>query len=135
MTRMLAAALALAVLVAACAATTGSLAGPTWQWTGSTTTTPASQSVVPDPQNYTIQFKPDQTFSGKADCNQIAGTWTSTEGDGITITVGPSTMAACGPDSLAPTYLAGLDKATAYGLESSSKLTLVLGTEGTMAFK
>ena len=136
MSRLLVAALALGVLFAGCAQSSsgGTLTGYAWQWTGSTTTSPASQSVVPDPQNYTIEFKADQTFSGKADCNQVSGTWTSTSGNGITITVGPSTLAACGPNSLGSLYIADLSKASLYVL-GSGKLTLTLGAEGTMAFK
>lgn len=127
----------LGVLLAGCAASGApgtTLTGYAWKWTGSTTTSPASQSVVPDPQNYTITFNTNQSFSGKADCNQIAGTWTSTEGNGITITVGPSTMAACGPDSLGDEFIAGLSKASAYVLSQDKTLTLTLSQEGTMGF-
>ena len=74
MTRLLVAALALGALLACCASGGTSLTGHTWQWTASTTTTPVSQSVVPDPQKYTIEFKANQTFSAKADCNQVSGT-------------------------------------------------------------
>jgi heat shock protein HslJ len=136
MIRLLAAALAFGTLLVGCASAPGtSLTGYAWQWAGSTTTTPASQSVVPDPQNYTIEFKPDQTFQAKADCNQVSGGWTSTQGNGIDITPGPSTMAACGPNSLADEFVAGLDKASAYVLAENKTLTLVLAQEGTMGFK
>jgi heat shock protein HslJ len=134
MTRLLVAALSFGVLLLGCASTPGStLTGYTWKWTASTTVSPVSQSVVPDPQNYMIEFKPNQTFTAKADCNQVSGTWTSTEGNGIDITLGPSTMAACGPNSLADTFVAGLDKASAYVLENSA-LTLTQLETGTMTF-
>jgi heat shock protein HslJ len=136
MTRLLVAALTLGALLGGCAASPGtSLTNYAWQWTGSTTVSPASQSVVPDPQNYTIEFKPNQTFNAKADCNQVSGTWTSTEGNGIDITVGPSTMAACGPDSLSDLFVADLGKASAYVLSENRTLTLTLSQEGTMSFK
>jgi heat shock protein HslJ len=134
MTRLLVAALSVGVLLVGCASTPGSsLTGYTWKWTASTTVSPASQSVVPDPQNYTIEFKPNQTFSAKADCNQVSGTWTSTEGNGIDITVGPSTMAACGPNSLSDLFVTGLGEASAYVLENST-LTLTALDKGTMTF-
>ena len=134
MTRLLIATLALGALLVGCAQSGTSLTGNTWEWTASTTTSPASQSVVPVPQNYTIEFKPNQTFEAKADCNQVSGTWASTSGDGLTITLGASTMAACGPDSLSSTYIEGLEKTTLYVLEED-KLVLNQGDQGTMTFQ
>ena len=133
MTRLLVLVLAFGALLAACAST--GFQNVTWKWTASTTTTPASQSVVPDPDNYTILFKPNQTFESKADCNQVSGQWATDTGNGLTITPGPSTMAACGPNSAAPLFVAGLSKTTNYVLDTSGNLVLTLGTEGTMTFK
>jgi heat shock protein HslJ len=128
--------LALAIsglLVAACQSSGGSgLTGKTWQWTGSTTSVPASQSVVPDPENYTITFNTDGTFSAKVDCNQVAGDYT-TSGSDLTITPGPSTLAACPEGSLDALYLDGLGKAASYSI-SGEDLTITLSDEGTMQF-
>jgi heat shock protein HslJ len=128
--------LALAVsglLVAACQSSSGSaLTGKTWQWTGSTTSVPASQSVVPDPENYTITFNTDGTFSAKVDCNQVAGDYT-TSGSDLTITPGPSTLAACPEGSLDTLYVDGLGKAAGYSI-SGEDLTITLSDEGTMQF-
>ena len=133
MTRLLITGLTLGAMLVGCSSSGTSLTGTTWEWTASTTKTPASQSVVPDPQDYTIEFKTNQTFSAKADCNQVAGTWTSTSDNGLTITLGPSTLAACGSDSLSDLYVAGLAKAKLYVIEES-KLILTLTDEGTMTF-
>ena len=136
MTRLLVLTLAFAALLVGCANQPGSgLTNTTWKWSASTTTQPASQSVVPNPDSYTILFKPNNTFEGKADCNQISGQWSTDTGNGLDITLGPSTMAACGADSLAPMFVADLDKVTAYVLDTSGGLVLTLGTEGTMTFK
>lgn len=132
MIRLLISTLAICAVLAGCAGT--GFTNVTWKWTGSTTTLPASQSVVPDPDNYTIEFKQNQTFEAKADCNQVSGSWSTNTGNAMDINLGPSTMAACGPDSLAPQYVAGLDKVTNYVLDSNG-LTLTLGTEGTMTFR
>ena len=137
MTRLLIAAVALGAVLAGCAASSSNgttLTGKAWQWTASTTKTPASQSVVPNPQDYTITFKTDQTFAAKADCNQVSGTWTSTADNGLTITPGPSTLAACGADSLSAMYIAGLGKASAYVIQES-KLILTALDAGTMTFQ
>ncbi len=98
-------ALTVAFAAAACSSSSsspsaaGSTLEGTWQWTASTEAVPASQSVVPDPENYTITFASDGTYTGKADCNQIAGTYT-VDGSNLTIAPGPSTLAFCGEASL-----------------------------------
>lgn len=110
----------------------GELVGPTWQWTASTTTAPASQSVTPDPENYTITFANDGTYSGKADCNNIAGTYTAS-GSTLTIKPGPSTMAACPEGSQDAFYVAGLLATQSYAI-TNGELVLTT-TDGTMTFK
>ena len=81
------------------------ITGITWQWTGLVETEPAAQSVVPDPENYTLVLRPDGTLDIKADCNKVGGSYTLT-GDALTIELGPSTMAFCGEQSLDQQYLA-----------------------------
>jgi heat shock protein HslJ len=128
-------ALAAVILVAACSSSSGSsLTGKAWQWTASTTKVPASQSVVPDPQNYTITFNTDGTFSAKVDCNNMAGQYTTTSSGGLTIRPGPMTLAACGADSLSDIYVAELLKSKSYAI-ADAKLTITLTDEGTMTFK
>ena len=121
------------LLLAACSSSSGSaLTGKTWQWTASTTTVPASQSVVPDPENYTLTFNTDGTFSGKADCNQVSGEYT-TSGSDLTLTLGPTTMMACPEGSLDGLFLEGLGKASSYTI-SGSDLTITDADEGSMQF-
>jgi heat shock protein HslJ len=121
------------LFLAACSSSSGSaLTGKTWQWTASTTTVPASQSVVPDPENYTLTFNTDGTFSGKADCNQVSGEYT-TSGSDLTLTLGPTTMMACPEGSLDGLFLEGLGKASSYTI-SGSDLTITDADEGSMQF-
>ena len=121
------------LLVAACQSSSGSeLTGKTWQWTGSTTKVPASQSVVPDPENYTITFSTDGTFASKADCNQVSGEYTSS-GSSLTITLGPTTLMACPEGSQDALFLDGLGKAASYSI-SGTDLTITDSDEGTMQF-
>jgi len=126
--------LAVALLAAACGSSGPALTGRAWQWTASTTKVPASQSVVPDPQDYTITFATDGSFQAKADCNTVSGSYTTTSSGGMTITPGPSTLVACGPDSLSDIYVAGLGKAASYAI-SNAELTITLADAGTMTFK
>ena len=123
------------LLVAACSGGS-SLTGKTWQLTAITEQVPAFQGVVPaeDQANYTIEFMSDGTFSAKVDCNQVAGTYTTTSEGGLTILPGPSTMAACPEDSLAPQYLAGLSNAASYAIADGA-LTITLADGGTLVFK
>ena len=128
--------LAALFIVAACgsSSSSGGLTGKAWKWSASTTTTPASQSVVPpdQQQNYTIEFKSDGSFSAKADCNQVAGNYTTTSAGAMTITPGPSTLVACPEGSLADLYLAGLAGTKSYAITNNQ---LVLTTaDGTMTF-
>jgi heat shock protein HslJ len=121
------------LLLAACSSSGGSaLTGKTWQWTASTTVAPASQSVVPDPENYTITFNTDGTFSAKADCNQVAGTYT-VNGSELTIAAGPSTLAFCPEESLDVLYLEGLANTVTYSV-TGEEMTLTLADDGTMQF-
>jgi len=116
------------------------LIGKAWQLTAVTQKVPAFQGVVPADQqaNYTIEFLPDGTFSAKADCNQVAGTFTTVDpsaasGD-LEIVPGPSTAAACPEGSLADLYVLGLSSAATYAVENG-ELTLTLVDQGTLTFK
>jgi heat shock protein HslJ len=103
-----------------------------WQWLELVETEPASQSIVPDPENYTLIFREDGIAEIKADCNQVGATYTQ-QGNALIITLGPSTMAACGEDSLDQQFLATLDQVNSFGmLAGDLKLT---GETFTMGFE
>ena len=114
----------------------GDLTGKTWMLTAITEKVPAFQGVVPDADqaNYTIEFKSDGTFTAKADCNQMSGTYTTTSTGGLTIVLGPSTLVACPEGSLAPQYVTGLGNAASYAV-ANGQLTITLKDEGTLVFK
>jgi heat shock protein HslJ len=134
--RTLVAAVLLAVagsVLVACSSGSG-LTGKAWQWTASTTQNPTSQSVVPDPENYTIQFNSDGTFNSKADCNQVSGTYTTSGSNGLVIVPGPSTMAFCGEDSSDTIFLGGISTTQTYAI-ANGQLTLNQVGGGTMTFR
>jgi heat shock protein HslJ len=114
----------------------GGLTGKTWQLTAITEKVPAFQGVVPaaDQPNYTITFEPNGTFSAKADCNQLSGSYTTTGSNGLTIVPGPMTLAACPPESLSSQYVEALGKAATYEV-ASGQLTITLSDEGTLVYK
>jgi heat shock protein HslJ len=114
----------------------GGLTGKTWQLTAITEKVPAFQGVVPaaEQANYTIAFNADLTFSAKADCNQLGGSYTTTGTGGLTIKLGPMTMAACPEGSLSSQYVESLGKAASYAI-ADGQLTITLTDEGTLVYK
>src|SRR5688572_27610520 len=139
-------AIGIAAVVAGCSSSSGSsapsgspagaaLTGKTWHLTAITEKVPAFQGVVPaaEQANYTIEFKSDGSFSAKADCNQLAGTYTTTGTSGLAIVPGPMTLAACPEGSLSSQYVAALGKAASYAI-ANGQLTITLTDEGTLVF-
>jgi heat shock protein HslJ len=124
-----------AVLVACSTSGAAGLTGKEWQLSAITEKVPAFQGVVPpaDQPKYTITFNADGQFTGSADCNQIAGTYTTSGSNGIAITQGSSTMAMCGEGSLDILYIHSLAKAKTYAI-ANDELTLTLSDEGTLTF-
>lgn len=128
-----AAVVVVALALAACASGS-TLTGKTWQWQSWTSVTPQAQEDVPDPAAYTIEFLEDGTFTAKADCNNVSGTYTTSASKALKITLGPSTLAACGDDSLSSTFIEKLGLATGYTF-FRSEMTINLQDLGTMTFK
>jgi len=116
------------------------LTGKAWQLTAITEKTPAFQGVVPADQqaNYTIEFTTDGTFSAKADCNNLSGTFTTADpttatGD-LTLVLGPATLAACADGSYSDLYIVALSNTASYAI-ANSQLTITLKDQGTLTFK
>ena len=126
--------LAATLLVVACNSG-GGLTGKTWQLSAITEQVPAFQGVVPDADQsrYTIEFLSDGTYSAKADCNSLSGTYTTTGTGGISIELGPMTRVACPEDSMADQFVLGLATAESYAI-ANDQLTLTNATGGTLVF-
>ena len=128
--------LALATMTVACGGSSSGLTGKVWQLTAISQKVPAFQGVVPAQQqaDYTIEFAPAGTFSAKVDCNVASGQYTTTTTGGMTITLGPMTLAACPEGSLGPQYLDVLSKAASYAI-ASGQLTITATDGGTLVYK
>ncbi|HMK07817.1 MAG TPA: META domain-containing protein [Anaerolineales bacterium] len=125
-----------AVLGACRSASAGNsgLTGVVWQWTSMEETVPASQNVVPDPENYTITFNEGGTIDVKADCNMGSGKYQQ-DGSSLTITVQTMTMAYCGDASADQVYLGALAKVASYEIQGG-ELTLSFASDaGQMHFQ
>jgi len=107
------------------------VAGIIWKWQG--TQTPVEQVTVEDPDQYTIQFMPDGALSIKADCNASSGTYTLDNGS-VEITLGPTTLAACGPDSLSDRFLKELGAAAIIFFDGDDLMIDLFADSGTMRF-
>jgi heat shock protein HslJ len=129
------------ILLAACgsgssseSASGNSITGVVWQWETVTNKDTNETTTVSNPENYTIEFKDDGTFTGKADCNNIAGTYS--QENGFSIMLGPSTLAFCGEASLDTMYLDLLSSVAAGGPDGAGGLALeTAGGEQRMLFK
>jgi heat shock protein HslJ len=109
------------------------IAGVEWQWRELVETEPASQSLVPQPENYTLVFQPDGTLAIQADCNKVSGSYTL-EGNALTIALGPATMASCGEESLDQQYLGLLGSVDSYAIENGRLVLALKDNAGRMTF-
>jgi heat shock protein HslJ len=105
----------------------------TWQWAEMVETEPASQSLVPDPENYTLFLASDGSLGINADCNVGGGTYTL-DGSSLTIELGPMTMAYCGDQSLDQMYLGFLSNVESYAIENGQLVLELKDSAGTMTF-
>jgi heat shock protein HslJ len=123
------------ISIAACGSDTDALTGKDWWLTAITGKTPAFQGVVPaaEQSRYTVTFATDGTFTGTADCNAIAGTYTTSGKSGITITPGASTLVACPEGSYGSLFAHGLGTVTTWAV-ADDQLTLTTASGGTATF-
>ncbi len=107
------------------------LVGVVWQWHG--TTTPKEEIKVNDPSRYTIQFNADGTAKIKNDCNNVLATYT-TDGQKITLKLGPTTLMACPPDTQDALFAQQLSAASIYFFKDGMLHLDLLADAGTMKF-
>ena len=127
--------LLISISVGACGglSSTGPITDITWQWTEWVETEPASQSLVPDSENYSLLLSSDGSLSIKADCNMVKGSYTL-DGGSLTIELGPSTMAFCGEQSLDLLYLELLSNVESYTIEEGQLVLELKDGAGRMTF-
>jgi heat shock protein HslJ/uncharacterized protein YraI len=101
-----------------------------WQWTSLVEPPPAPGVGVGDPENYDIVFREDGTYSAKADCNRLNGTY-AMNGAQLTINPGITTLAACEPESKYDLYSSLLARVTGVGMRED--LLVLLLDDGTVA--
>jgi len=104
------------VFLSGCSGGTSGLVGPTWRWTGLTETAPLAHSEISDPDLYTLTLADDGSFRAQADCNAVAGTFV-TDGEEITLSAGPTTLAACPEGSQSDQFVSLLHTVSTYSVQ------------------
>ena len=111
-----------------------SIVGPTWQWDAFEDSAGENDISVPNPEDYTLTLNEDGTASIKADCNQVSWTY-ELDGSSLTFnTLGPSTLAFCGEDSLDTQYLQRLGETATYVLQDDQLFLNLIFDSGNMEF-
>ena len=104
-----------------------------WQWTSLEQPPPAPGVGVGDPAQYDIVFRADGTYSAKADCNRLNGTYVL-NGSQLTINPGISTLVACEPESRSDQYAGLLWRVTGVAQKQGTLVLLVDDGSSAMSF-
>jgi heat shock protein HslJ len=108
-----------------------SLTDALWAW--NELIEPDGQSLILNPDSYTLKFFADGSLNVVADCNTGTGTYV-VDGGAMTIQLGVMTQAACGDDSLHDQFLQYLGQVVGYEL-NNGYLSLILAEEaGNLGF-
>ena len=95
----------------------------TWRWIARA----GSQAIsVPSPDHYTVKFNTNGTYALRADCNNGTGNYTV---NATKVKIGAANMTTktyCGDASLDKTYAASLAAVTAYEMDASGRLILIM---------
>jgi LysM repeat protein len=103
-----------------------------WQWV-SHLDQAAGETSIPDPQNYVVSFLADGTVQVKADCNNATGTYTA-NGNSLSITLGPVTLAACPEGSRSDQFLSLLGSAAQYAVTDTQLRIDLVADGGNLTF-
>ena len=119
-------------LLSACGSPSPSLLGTQCQW--ATVTTGIAQEPIQNPKNYVLIFHEDGNFNGQADCNMISGTYEMDE-SALTLSIGPTTLAECGHDSLHEGFMGFLKYVERYELKDTRKTLFLSDGSTRLGFK
>ena len=103
-----------------------------WAWDGSRYNNDTDVSAAYG-REYTVNFHTDGSLKIHADCNKVLGHYAA-KGKSISITLGPSTMMACGPDSQDQQFLKDLEGVAVWFLKKGDLYLDIKSDTGTMRF-
>lgn len=113
--------------------TEASIVGVSWEWVESVYSD-GNITTVADPTRYTLELLPDGTAAIGADCNRVVGSYTL-DGSSLNVVLGPSTMAACPPDSQADLFLRDLAGSASYVMDGADLVINLMMDAGNMRFR
>jgi heat shock protein HslJ len=104
-----------------------------WQWQSKVENDPPNQSIITNPQNYTFILLQDGTFFAQADCNNLQGAYSS-DAEMLSLTLGITTLAECGPGSFYDQYLQYLQNVAAFGMQETNLVLQLADSAGILTF-
>jgi heat shock protein HslJ len=105
------------------------LVGKVWKWYEFVD--PVGETVVEDPDSYTVEFTAEGTVHIRADCNRSNGTVTA-DGGQIDIEALAMTRAMCPPGSLSDDFVTALNAAALYSFDGNTLLLDLPMDSGTL---
>ncbi|MCL4267192.1 MAG: META domain-containing protein [Anaerolineae bacterium] len=114
-------------------AETAPITGILWLWQEYQDTGDVNNITVDNPANYNIVFNEDGTYSGQADCNRIAGSYTLDDAS-LTIQPGISTMAMCPEGSLDAQFNTFLSNVRTFVMDGEDLVMNLFADAGNMVF-
>ena len=107
------------------------LVNKTWAWTARDPNGNTSDPInITNPENYTLYFNEDGTFSAKMDCNQAQGRYATPSEGSIFMELGPMTRAACPESSYASQMGQMFGPAQSYRYEQNGKVLVFAWAAG-----
>jgi heat shock protein HslJ len=111
------------------------LVNKTWAWERrDPNRNPSEEILVPNPENYTLTFAEDGTFTALLDCNNANGRYATTPlsetSNSIFMELGPTQMAFCGEDSLDTAMVNMFGPAQNYRYEEDGAVVVFIWVAG-----
>jgi heat shock protein HslJ len=103
-----------------------------WQWISFSD--PMETFAVENPTSYRLSFNPDASLAITADCNNVMGFYQGESGLSLSISIGPATLAECGPGSRSDQFVRLLGGAAKYFFRDGKLYIDLMADGGTMAF-
>lgn len=86
------------------------------------------------PENYTAEFAEDGQVFVRADCNRAVGQFTEASDGRLSISMGPTTLAACPEGSIGPQFLQALNDSNSFFFQDDDLFVELKFDSGTMQF-
>ncbi len=92
-------------------------------------------AFIPTPidENYNIEFRSDNSFIGKSDCNNIGGKYKMNV-DSLSVIQLSTTKAYCGEDSFYSLFCTAVQQSSSFSLQNN-RLMLYYGNNSKLIFK